>query len=409
MRSADYLSAGKTTIDGGKITANSITAAQIDASELNVDAANITGKLTATQIDTSGLAAESIVVMNEEETKPLFSANSATNTVLIDGTVITGVLESSNFAYTSGNYSSAGTSLNLANGVIITPQFAIDSSGNAYFKGTIYSDNICNNVNSDATSFGEIIFSGGTSSVGQYYMRITDANDVMQDAAVAVSYVAGVMQASLMVTNKIDGIYTTTGLQLIGGDILLSGQDMIVAVKNTYYNYDVVFEGNVAIGVVYPNLANTLSNFNARISALEGGCGACQACQSCDTCQGCDDCDVCDACDTCQSCDTCQTCQSCDTCQSGDEPEYDYYVGDTFKVYFDQDGSLYLDLDGFAIDEYDSDGVYLLCVREGWCSYQLMASASSEPAGELVELYIGPDPNPCDSCDSYWDGSDWVN
>ena len=34
MRSADYLSAGKTTIDGGKITANSITAAQIDASEL---------------------------------------------------------------------------------------------------------------------------------------------------------------------------------------------------------------------------------------------------------------------------------------------------------------------------------------------------------------------------------------
>ncbi|HPD28000.1 MAG TPA: hypothetical protein PK673_06465, partial [Paludibacteraceae bacterium] len=159
MRSADYLSAGKTTIDGGKITANSIT---------------------ATQIDTSGLVAESIVVMNEEETKTLFSANSATNTVFIDGTVIAGVLASSNFAYTSGNYSSAGTSLNLANGVIITPQFAIDSSGNAYFKGTIYSDNICNNVNSDATSFGEIIFEGGTSGVGQYSMQITDANDVLQ-------------------------------------------------------------------------------------------------------------------------------------------------------------------------------------------------------------------------------------
>ena len=41
MRGADYLSAGKTTIDGGKITANSITAAQITQGA--IDAANITG------------------------------------------------------------------------------------------------------------------------------------------------------------------------------------------------------------------------------------------------------------------------------------------------------------------------------------------------------------------------------
>ena len=43
-----------------------------------------------------------------------------------------------------------------------------------------------------------------------------------------------------------------------GGDILLDGRDMIVAVNNTYYYHDVVFEGNVAIGTTYANLAQRL-------------------------------------------------------------------------------------------------------------------------------------------------------
>ena len=46
---------GKTTIDGSKITAGSIKADQIDATELRVDAANIDGQLTAKQIDVNAL------------------------------------------------------------------------------------------------------------------------------------------------------------------------------------------------------------------------------------------------------------------------------------------------------------------------------------------------------------------
>jgi len=32
-----------------------------------------------------------------------------------------------------------------------------------------------------------------------------------------------------------------------------------------------------------------------------------------------------------------------------------------------------------------------------------------EPIDDLVELYIGPDPDPCDSCDAYYDEYGWVN
>ena len=46
---------GVTRIKGGMIQANSVTAAQIDATNLKVAAANITGTLTASQIQTSSI------------------------------------------------------------------------------------------------------------------------------------------------------------------------------------------------------------------------------------------------------------------------------------------------------------------------------------------------------------------
>ena len=46
---------GTTLIDGGKLKANSVTADQIDATNLKVAAANITGELTANQIQTGSI------------------------------------------------------------------------------------------------------------------------------------------------------------------------------------------------------------------------------------------------------------------------------------------------------------------------------------------------------------------
>lgn len=62
--------------------------------------------------------------------------------MLVDGAVTankiaTDAIKSRNYAYSSGNFSTAGTFLDLSNGVIRSKNFGIDASGNAYFKGDV--------------------------------------------------------------------------------------------------------------------------------------------------------------------------------------------------------------------------------------------------------------------------------
>jgi len=61
------------------------------------------------------------------------------STTVSGGKIRTGTIESTGYSYTSGNFSTAGTQINLDNGLIRSKNFAIDSSGNAYFQGTITS------------------------------------------------------------------------------------------------------------------------------------------------------------------------------------------------------------------------------------------------------------------------------
>lgn len=49
----------------------------------------------------------------------------------------TDAIKSNNYSYSSGTYSTAGTFLDLADGAFRSKNFAIDSSGNAYFNGSI--------------------------------------------------------------------------------------------------------------------------------------------------------------------------------------------------------------------------------------------------------------------------------
>lgn len=89
----------KTYINGGKIYTGTIAAAQIASNAITTD------KLAANSVTAAKIATDAI--------------------------------KSKNYAYSSGNYSTAGTFLDLSNGLIRSKNFAIDSSGNAYLKGTI--------------------------------------------------------------------------------------------------------------------------------------------------------------------------------------------------------------------------------------------------------------------------------
>lgn len=75
------------------------------------------------------------------------SAENGTSTVINGGAIksntittsklATDAIKSTNYSYSSGNFSSAGTFLDLSTGLVRSKNFAIDSSGNAYFKGNI--------------------------------------------------------------------------------------------------------------------------------------------------------------------------------------------------------------------------------------------------------------------------------
>ncbi len=61
-------------------------------------------------------------------------------TTISGDNVTTGQLKSANYKYSSGNFSTAGTMIDLSNGLIRSKSFAIDSSGSAYMKGSTFTD-----------------------------------------------------------------------------------------------------------------------------------------------------------------------------------------------------------------------------------------------------------------------------
>ena len=102
--------------------------------------------IIANTITSNQIAADSITA-NE------IAANTITTNELTSD-----ILQSSNYSYTSGTFSNAGTFFDLADGSITSRNFAIDNSGNAYFTGQINatSGTFSGNITSSAT------ISGGT-------------------------------------------------------------------------------------------------------------------------------------------------------------------------------------------------------------------------------------------------------
>ena len=187
---------GVTRINGGKIAANSVTATQIDATNLKVAAANITGTLTASQIQTSSIYVGNLADGNSYATKTYvlnnagLSASEVNNAIAtyIDGTSITAEslrgrtvdllasatqsIGSIELVYTSTGY---GMSINTTYGGI-----KLESAGNIFLSAgsggnlTMQNNTLvlgqCNILLSNY-SFGTSAPSG-TGSAGQLYFQL---------------------------------------------------------------------------------------------------------------------------------------------------------------------------------------------------------------------------------------------
>lgn len=80
---------GVTRINGGKIAANSVTATQIDATNLKVKAANITGTLTASQIQTSSIYVGNLADGNSYATKTYVLNNAGLSASEVNNAIAT--------------------------------------------------------------------------------------------------------------------------------------------------------------------------------------------------------------------------------------------------------------------------------------------------------------------------------
>lgn len=105
---------GDITVTGG----NAATTTQVSTAQTTADNAQTTanGKLSA------GQAANDV---------------NSNSTTISGGKIRTGIIESTGYAYSSGNFSTTGTQINLDNGLIRSKNFAITSAGDAIFKGSI--------------------------------------------------------------------------------------------------------------------------------------------------------------------------------------------------------------------------------------------------------------------------------
>ena len=80
---------GVTRIKGGMIQANSVTATQIDATTLKVAAANITGTLTASQIQTSSIYVGNLADGSDYATKTYVQDNAGLSAIEVDDAIET--------------------------------------------------------------------------------------------------------------------------------------------------------------------------------------------------------------------------------------------------------------------------------------------------------------------------------
>lgn len=153
---ASDVNGNSTTISGGKITTGSITALQIQAGTITtnklaftpVDSTNVVASINASSegIQITGarvsISGSTTFSSGYDPSTKLGDGDAASdvnaNSTTITGSKIrTGQISSTNYSYASGVYASAGTELDLTTGRIRSKNFAIDSSGNAYFAGTL--------------------------------------------------------------------------------------------------------------------------------------------------------------------------------------------------------------------------------------------------------------------------------
>jgi hypothetical protein len=159
-----------TQVSTAQTTANNAATAASTAQGTATSAATAASIAQGTANAATASAASAQATANSKLSPGSAAADVNSNTTTISGGKIrTGTIESTGYVYSSGNFSTTGTQINLDNGLIRSKNFGITSAGDAYFKGAI---------------------NGGTISIGTKFNVDSQGNVSATNAALTGSIVA---------------------------------------------------------------------------------------------------------------------------------------------------------------------------------------------------------------------------
>ena len=183
-----------------------------------------------------------------------------TNTILADaiavdqlsaitaniGTVTAGILKSSDYAYTNGVFADKGIMLSLTDKLLRAVNFAIDASGNAYFKGTVKTSNVTiADANGKAlASYGSSVkfYLPGTTTVATEFsndglvmskgsININDRFMVNKDGGTTISYKqTDTTSSDILTVQRINSDQTVTKYIYLNdnGDLVINGNSVMI-------------------------------------------------------------------------------------------------------------------------------------------------------------------------------------
>ena len=268
------VNANVTTISGAKITTGSIEANRLSVTNLSsinsnlgtINAGSITignPVISGTTITGSGatILSNGNFAAGNSTTNITFngtvltlngnivtSSNITPNTLngdrITDGTIVgakvrTGIIESTGYSYTTGNFSTNGTQINLDNGLIRSKNFSIDASGNAFFKGDI--------TGASGTFSGQLQVGGTAYNTSSFLNSNTTATDV------------GLGNVSNLTPQNQAQTGIIAGVTIASGGITMNTAASIKAGQTSYNNGTGFFLGFEA-GVAKFSIGNSTGN-----------------------------------------------------------------------------------------------------------------------------------------------------
>ncbi len=161
---------GNITVAGGNAaTTTAVSNAQTAAD--NAASAASTAQTTAN--NAASAAATAQTTANGKISAGGAAADVNSNVTTISGGKIrTGIIESTGYSYSSGDFSSAGTQINLDNGLIRSKNFSISSAGDAKFRGNVEATSITATTTGNIAGWS-LTSDSLTKTTGSFSLRLT--------------------------------------------------------------------------------------------------------------------------------------------------------------------------------------------------------------------------------------------